>query len=83
MRIRTPEGVKVPGYEGGGDKAREGEAAVGGMDGVEEKSKEERDRERWARLKKIKQIFRLRKKPKVGDGEKAKGKEKAPAARAG
>lgn len=71
-----PEGAKVPGYEAG---SREGmgeteTAVLGGMDGVEEKSKEERDKERWARLRKVKQIFRLRKKPK--DGEGGKGKEK-------
>lgn len=77
MRVRMPEGVKVPGYEGGGERMGDGKGggAVGGMDGAEEKSKEEKDKERWARLKKIKQIFRVRRKPKGGK-EKEKEKEK-------
>ncbi|KAL8905292.1 MAG: hypothetical protein Q9207_002725 [Kuettlingeria erythrocarpa] len=75
LRIRVPEGVKVPGHEKEGEGVVE--AGVGGMDGMQEKSKEERDKERWARLKKIKQIFKLRRKPKEGDGEKGTGKGKA------
>ncbi|KAL8925270.1 MAG: hypothetical protein Q9208_003560 [Pyrenodesmia sp. 3 TL-2023] len=74
LRVRMPEGVKVPGYEK--DKDDSGQGGLGGMDGVEEKSKEERDKERWARLKKIKQIFKLRRKPKGGEGEKGKGNVK-------
>ncbi|KAL8763287.1 MAG: hypothetical protein Q9184_000843 [Pyrenodesmia sp. 2 TL-2023] len=74
LRVRMPEGVKVPGYEK--DKEGSGEGGVGGMDGVQEKSKEERDKERWARLKKIKQIFKLRRKPKGNEEGGGKGKGK-------
>ncbi len=75
LRVRVPEGVKVPEHEKEGQGVVE--AGVGGMDGVQEKSKEERDKERWARLKKIKQIFKLRRKPKEGGGEKGTEKGKA------
>ena len=68
MRIRPPAGLNVPGTP-------DGDQAMGSVDGGvdrehAEKSKEEKDKERWARLKKLKQVFRVRRKPKGGDGEK-------------
>ncbi|KAL8715790.1 MAG: hypothetical protein Q9220_000457 [cf. Caloplaca sp. 1 TL-2023] len=57
-------GVNGKGGENGTVDPGEGEG------GEEVKSKEERDKERWARLKRLKQVFRVRRKPKDVGGVK-------------
>ncbi|KAL8933096.1 MAG: hypothetical protein Q9211_005967, partial [Gyalolechia sp. 1 TL-2023] len=77
LRIRPPVGLRVQGAVEGAGAVDPGDVGTGADLGEEagERSKEERDRERWARLKKLKQVFRVRRKPKGGEeGPKAKGR---------
>lgn len=71
LLIRPPGGLLRPGSGAAGVDGA-------GVDGVgeegETKTKDERDKERWARLKRLKQVFRVRRKPKEGEKEKGKGK---------
>ncbi|KAL8845402.1 MAG: hypothetical protein Q9176_000038 [Flavoplaca citrina] len=75
LGLRPPGGLHrvssvAKGNEVGGD-------ATTGADGAgeaeeESRSTEERDKERWARLKRLKQVFRIKKKPKEDvEGKKA------------
>ncbi|KAL8940194.1 MAG: hypothetical protein Q9216_002945 [Gyalolechia sp. 2 TL-2023] len=77
LRIRPPVGLRVQGTPEGVDGVDGGVVDGSGDSGEkagEERSKEERDKERWARLKKLKQVFRVRRRPKGAEGEKEKGK---------
>lgn len=78
MRIRPPAGALqgAPQIVGTIGDGRGGEVENGDEAGGQERSKEERDKERWARLKRLKQVFRVRRKPKGGEGEKTKDRGK-------
>lgn len=74
LSLRPPGGLHrvssaAKGNGVGGDTTTGGD----GTGEVEEetRSTEERDKERWARLKRLKQVFRIKKKPKEGvEGKK-------------
>ncbi|KAL8732575.1 MAG: hypothetical protein Q9181_003890 [Wetmoreana brouardii] len=64
MHLRPPAGLRVPGtVEWNATPTGKADAeAVDAM--AAKKTKEEKDKERWARLKKLKQVFKVRRKPK-------------------
>ncbi|KAL8866164.1 MAG: hypothetical protein Q9174_006461 [Haloplaca sp. 1 TL-2023] len=66
MNLRPPGGFPISDPADGNDRS-----SSGSMDGArsevqpDTKSKEEKDKERWARLKKLKQVFKVNRKPKA------------------
>lgn len=74
LNLRPPGGLHRVVSASGGNGAGGGTTGADGAGAVEEetRSMEERDKERWARLKRLKQVFRIKRKPKEGgDGKKA------------
>ncbi|KAL8703676.1 MAG: hypothetical protein Q9201_003130 [Fulgogasparrea decipioides] len=67
MHLRPPGGLRVPGtLEGNITPA--GRVDTEAVDAEPaKKTKEEKDKERWARLKRLKQVFKVRRKPKVAE----------------
>ncbi|KAL8728082.1 MAG: hypothetical protein Q9166_005607 [cf. Caloplaca sp. 2 TL-2023] len=67
LNLRPPGGLPI-------QSASTANGGGTGADGVAEevletKTKEEKDKERWTRLKRLKQVFRVRRKPKEGEGK--------------
>ncbi|KAI4226307.1 MAG: hypothetical protein LQ349_006900 [Xanthoria aureola] len=77
LNIRPPGGLHRGSNASVGNGGGGGGGGATGADGAgkveeETRSMEERDKERWARLKRLKQVFRIKRKPKEGgDGKKA------------
>ncbi|KAL8832282.1 MAG: hypothetical protein Q9170_004939 [Blastenia crenularia] len=70
MRVRLP--AAAGGDTGVGNATLAQNTEVENVEsGKKERSKEEKDKERWARLKRLKQVFRVRRKPKGEVGGKS------------
>ncbi|KAL8686883.1 MAG: hypothetical protein Q9218_006794 [Villophora microphyllina] len=68
MNLRPPRGLQNVGVMTN-DSTPLGVSLDGAAGESEVKSKEEKDKERWARLKKLKQIFKIKRKPKATENQ--------------